>query len=108
MPRKRTRRKIRNRDKQACQTTHFKRRFIERYGIDPNHAQRQQMIAQIQKGQSSLISAQSLRVSIHAVWFNGQRYPVVYDRQRKSLVTVLPRECLDPAALDDYYTDEEV
>jgi len=105
MPKRKKRRK--RPSKRKNQTVHFKRRFLERYGVDPNHADRLQMIAQIQKGHSRLISAQSLRVSIHAIWFNGKRYPVVYDKIRKSLVTVLPQECLDPKAIDAFYDEEE-
>lgn len=108
MPRKRTRRKkTRTPDKRSCQTSHFKRRFLERYGIDPNRDMRQQILTQIQTGRSSLIHAQSLRVSIHAVWVDEQRYPIVYDRLRKSLVTVLPKECLNAEALDAHYEDDE-
>lgn len=80
--------------KRDNQTQHFKQRFLARYGIDPNNETRRWMLEQIQSGQCRHIAHQSNRVSVWDLAYKGNHYPVVYDRKRKSLVTVLPQECL--------------
>jgi len=86
-------------DKRTCQTIHFKKRFLERYGIDPNRHMRREMLEMIQRRECVILDTQSCRISVLDIMFGGRHYPVVYDKKRKSLVTVLPHECLDPKVL---------
>ena len=72
------------------QRNHAKRRFKQRYGIDFNQQMRQEFRRLIQSNQCVLVEKQSNRISIWDVTYEGNVYRIVYDKQRKNVVTVLP------------------
>ena len=78
------------------QREHAKKRALERYGLDLNrHAYREAVLA-IQKGTAKLLKRQSRRVTIWAVKVQGRMCKVVYDSQRKTIVTFLPFRRKEP------------
>lgn len=84
------RKKKKSKTKQQAERAHCKQRFLERYGIEFNRHMRREFERLIQTSQTHLIKKQSNRVSIHDVIYEGIVYRVVYDRNRKTIVTVLP------------------
>lgn len=77
-------------DKGDAQRDHCKRRFRERYGIDFNRHVRREFVKLIQHNQCHFIEKQSNRVSVWDVIYGGQVFRVVYDKERKNIVTVFP------------------
>jgi hypothetical protein len=49
----------------------------------------------IQNGEADLVETQSNRVTLHDITFRGERMRIVYDKVRKVVVTVLPKEVVD-------------
>jgi len=95
---------MKGRKKQLSQRRHARHRAHERYGIDVVPGVRKEIIAKIRSGRSQPVETQSLRISVHDVEINGQIVRVVYDRQRKELVTFLPRTIYEakPRRRSDY------
>lgn len=77
--------------KKKCQTFHARRRAEQRFGIQLNI---DEAVKAIQNGNAKLIERQSLRVTVWLVEQDGKKFPVVYDKQRQSIATVLPKEYL--------------
>jgi hypothetical protein len=76
--------------KAVTQRKHAKRRAFERYSLWLGSVDMQDMIAQIQGGRAVFIERQSRRVTLWVVEAQGKHVPVVYDKSRKTIVTVLP------------------
>jgi hypothetical protein len=76
--------------KSQAERQHAKRRARERYGIAFNSQMNKNLIAQIQRGEARLVRRQSQRVSVWDVEIAGGPARVVYDRDRKQIVTFLP------------------
>lgn len=79
-------------NKAKSQKKHAKRRFYERFGLlieenDLNHIRNK-----IQEGDGELVEKQSNRVSKWRVPFKDSIFTVIYDKMRKTIVTVLPNE----------------
>ena len=73
---------------------HVNTRSIERYGYTFTMATLSSFISQIQNSKAIFVSRTSNRVT---VWYvthpdTQEKIKVVYDKQRKSLVTILPKE----------------
>jgi len=81
--------------KSEGQRHHFKYRIKERFGLDVNRDDMNNMILQIKNGNSIPLQKQSNRVSIHSVWIKNIWVPVVYDRYRSTLVTALMEEWIN-------------
>lgn len=71
------------------QTSHFKRRARERFGIYFSKSDIDIIIKKIQNGEAKFIERSSNRVSVFTVWHNEQNLRVVYDKARKTLVTIM-------------------
>lgn len=71
---------------------HLKRRWALRVGDDMTKVLHNKLVAIIQGGTTTIIERQSNRVSIHKIVLDKETYTVVYDRHRKQVVTVLPKE----------------
>lgn len=75
---------------------HARRRFHERYGITLTTDQERKLIRQIQSGYATLIEKQSNNRSVFRVKLKTDRQDVldtvtvVYDKIRRSIVTVFP------------------
>lgn len=76
-------------NKRRAQYHHAQQRALERYGIALRQSDLDAIVRLIIKGESQLVERQSLRVSVHDVSWDGQTIRVVYDKQRRSIATVL-------------------
>jgi len=81
--------------KEVAQRFHAKKRARQRYGIDLPTVVQAAIVKRIQRGQGRWLKTQSNRVTHWAVEWEGQTIPVVYDKIRKQIVTVLPPEALE-------------
>ncbi len=80
--------------KAKAQRKHAKRRASERYNLSINRHDQHEMVRMIQVGPGPnvrFVEKQSLRVSLWEIFFKDQWCKVVYDCQRKTIVTFLPR-----------------
>tara|TARA_Y100000310_G_scaffold56232_1_gene51667 strand:+ start:58605 stop:58922 length:318 start_codon:yes stop_codon:yes gene_type:complete len=75
--------------KSLWQKKHFQQRCFDRFGTSIGKKGRKKIISDIQSGKAKCIKKQSLRVSVFEVEHNGNKMRVVYDKQRKNLVTAL-------------------
>ena len=79
------------RNKTEDQTRHVIRRFAERFNVLITPDDISAIIKnQIQNQQAKFVFKQSLRTTVWEIIFQGRFFLVVYDKIRKSLVTVLP------------------
>ena len=76
--------------KAGAQRIHFRRRSRERAGFEIGRAGQDEIVALIQKGKATFLRRQSLRVTLWRLVYNGAEIVVVYDANRKTVVTVLP------------------
>ena len=81
--------------KKYSQREHAKVRFMERLGVFPEKSDFEDMIGQIHDGRAEFISRDSNRVTKWWVSFREKRIAVVYDKQRKEIVTVLKDEWVE-------------
>jgi hypothetical protein len=91
--------------KKQSQHIHVRRRFNERYGVILNDEMHRLFVLQIQQGRNAVFHCpQSNRVSIWLVnvdkkFIPGSTVdvdvPMVYDKERKQIVSVLPPSCVD-------------
>jgi hypothetical protein len=81
-------------NKAQSQRRHAKRRAVERYALDLNRKDLARIVADIQHGRARFLGRQSNRVSLFGVSLSihgvMREVPVVYDRERKQVVTLLP------------------
>ena len=82
----------RAKSKRKTLQVHAKRRMYARYGIVLTQQAKEEVVKAIQAGDgvATFIEKQSIRVSVWDVPLEGQVVRVVYDKQRKEVVTVLP------------------
>lgn len=81
--------------KRRCQFTHARHRFYTRFGIEYTRKIEQEFINMIQNSENcKLYKITSNNVRLYEMYWNEYHFIVVYDRKRKSIVTVLyPDEC---------------
>lgn len=99
MPRRRNKRP----DKAICQRAHARKRALSRYGVDLTRNAQELIIYAIQSGNPKLalfLEKESTRLSRWMVCYEGRFMPVIYDNQRKTIVTVLPRSVLQDYKID--------
>ena len=105
--------------KSQAERQHARRRASERYGIDFNSHSNKALITQIQNGTATFVQKQSHRISVWDVWIQGVTARVVYDKDRKQIVTFLPLHrqiapesvtflALDDDGMGDYIAVQEV
>lgn len=66
---------------------HARQKAWARFGLTAHDIDA--VVAMIQRGESTVVEKQSLRVTVHAVTFKDQTMHVVYDREHKRAVTFL-------------------
>lgn len=97
-------RKARRQGKRSKEDTvrrHARERGRERYGVEMGSNLEAFIVRQITSGRSRPVERQSLRVSVHDVTLeDGQVVRVVYDKERRQIVTFLPMPPRDHAAED--------
>lgn len=93
-------------DKKSAQMHHARQRAIQRYDLEFDQAMHTTFLQAIQSCNTKKavkLWQQSNRISIFKVWFDERWIPVVYDRQRKQVVTFLPKEAME--GLEQNYSD---
>lgn len=78
--------------KEDCQVRHAKLRALERYDIRLTDHEYKNLCHMIQIGSSKIIEKQSNRATVHLIEWNNIKMKVVYDKERKTIVTFLPME----------------
>lgn len=81
--------------KHKAQKIHSRRRAMERYGINPSRALHDEWVRRIQSGdfkQARPLEKQSVRLTVFQLEHDGEVVRVVYDKTRKQIVTVLPKD----------------
>jgi hypothetical protein len=83
-------------NKRKAQKGHAKARAVQRFGVWISDKQYQEICNWINSSDKRCIflEKQSLRVSLYAVQLEDKWLPVVYDKHRKSIASVLPKEAL--------------
>ena len=76
--------------KSKRQKKHFKFRCLQRHGLVITNQQYTKLIENIQIGNAEFIEKQSNRVSVFRVKIDEKNFRVIYDKQRKTLVSALP------------------
>ena len=67
-----------------------------RYGVTLSPVENEQLVERIQKREGvEFLERQSKRVTVWLINHDGAEIPAVYDKQRKTIVTVLPPSYLD-------------
>lgn len=79
-------------NKKKAEQRHSKRRAQERYGLDLTKAIRDALRGKIKKQKGKFLYRRSRRVSVWQVTHQAETYKIVYDKQRKEIVTFLPNE----------------
>lgn len=75
--------------KKYAQQIHFRKRLWERYKLNADEV-RDDIINQIRYQKAERLYWQSHRVRVYGVYVGDRRIIVVYDKERKELVTALP------------------
>jgi hypothetical protein len=73
--------------KAKAQKRHALHRSVERFGVAFDF---DEAIRKIQAGKAQFVRRQSLRVTMWKVEMAGKEVIAVYDKQRKTIVTVMP------------------
>jgi hypothetical protein len=71
-----------------------KLRAAERFGLELSDRDLAMIVRQIRYQESIFVMRSTKRVSLHIVKHNGTSMPVVYDKHRGALITILPRQVL--------------
>lgn len=82
------------RTKASSQRAHTIKRLEERFNIEINNNDYNELCFICRRGQGKFISRQSQRVTRWLVNFKKQEFIAVYDKTRGTVVTVLPKEYL--------------
>lgn len=77
--------------KKKAQEIHARKRAAERFGVHLTHEAEREILDKITNGKATFIKKESNRVSLFGVIFAGKETVVVYDRARKTIVTLMPR-----------------
>jgi hypothetical protein len=80
--------------KKTNQRNHARKRAGERYELGFRKDERKYFVREIQGGRAVFLEKSSHRVSKFAVKYEGEWYPVVYDKNRKEIITFLPPDSL--------------
>lgn len=76
-------------DKSESQEEHFRRRMRERFGVSVDQNTYSQFVRIIQGNQARFVERQSGRITVWDINFQGETLRVVYDKNRKKVVTAL-------------------
>lgn len=75
------------------QRIHAKKRLQQRFGININRHEYQELVKQIKCGRAKFLKRESNRVTLFLVEWQGRYIRVVYDGIRKNIVTALSCPC---------------
>ena len=82
-------RRCRTLTKRESQRRHAARRAQERFGVEPTEESLRRIIQDIQGGRARFVKRTSLRCTVWETEFLGIPARVVYDTQRKQVVTFI-------------------
>lgn len=89
--------------KEKNQRYHAKVRMLQHYGKQITNYDLQRMAEIYRHSPDTVIlTKQSHRVRKALIWYQGEAYPIIYDKVRKQIVTVLKVEYLTDAQLVIY------
>lgn len=77
------------RSKERDLARHVRERFSTRFDIVLTHALETFIIKQIENGKTTFIEKQSNRVSRHRIIVEDQEIDIIYDKNRRKLVTAM-------------------
>jgi hypothetical protein len=77
-------------NKKRALRVHAKRRAKTRYGLTINKFRRRQIVCLIQGEKGRFLKRHSRRVSEWEIVFEGKKLRLLYDRNRKEIITFLP------------------
>ena len=72
------------------QRIHAKKRILERYGIVLNQDSFFELVKQIRNQIAKFVKRESSCRTQWIVYINGQEVPVIYDNNKRTIVTFLP------------------
>jgi hypothetical protein len=75
--------------KAQAERVHAKKRAKERYNLDLNRFDLREIIQQISLKQAKLLENKTNRLALYQIDVKGISCKVIYDRQRKQIVTFL-------------------
>ena len=81
-------------NKAKAQLVHFRHRAIIRTGLNLGRRSNEEIVNIIKRNDGSVINlkSQSLRVRIKEIKYRGEWLVVVYDKNTKRIVTILPKQ----------------
>lgn len=82
---------LRDVSKHLAQTLHAQRRFAERTNLPLTRELRRKLVSMIHEQKNvRFVERQSNRITVWEAEVEGQFIHIVYDKERKNIVTVLP------------------
>lgn len=81
--------------KRNAQSVHARRRLAQRYGRYMSRSRYEGLVRRVLAGDCVFLERQTHRTSLAAVREGGEWLPLVWDRQRRAVVTFLPAAALD-------------
>lgn len=95
--------RTRRMSKEKNQRYHSKIRALQHFGQQLTNDDLAKMVEIYRHSSDTrILRKQSLRVSKAIITYNGTVYPIVYDKQRHQIVTILKPEYLTPSDRDVY------
>jgi hypothetical protein len=84
--------------KKKSQKQHAQKRAAQRYGMTVGPQTYNELCKKVQTSSPDCVflEKQSNRVSMFAVLLEDKWVPIIYDKQRHTIVTFLPEEALEP------------
>lgn len=83
-----------------AERAHTKLRLAQRYGLSVNGPELFRMAKLIAHGHATLLHRQSRHVGHWLLLYRGQALRLVFDGQRRSIITALPPGAMTPQALE--------
>ena len=79
-------------NKKAAQKLHAKKRARQRFNVEINKKDYNEIIKGIQSGKFPFVKSLSNRLSVFKITLNNTEANVLYDKSRKTLVTFMPTD----------------
>ena len=79
-------------NKSKAERSHFQRRAIQRVQIFVSRIKINKIVSEIRQKKSIPLGRLTNRVSAHGVSINGDYNVILYDKNRKELITILAKE----------------
>ena len=83
---------LRNEKKKYTLRRHFKKRLLQRFGINIDKSDYKDLVRKIKKGQLKCMGRQSNRVTVFLCDISGKTLVVFYDTHRHELITAITEE----------------